>query len=115
MLNINPVVKSLIVSMFLASGACHAASKSASTKRAASTNHYIERTCTFGKYGPITVHEGGVKDTYITVKGKKYPSNGGGFFVTSNDDVNVAVMFDRKGNPSYQGEIPGRNCRVIHG
>lgn len=69
--------------------------------------------CTFGKYGPITIHEGGVKDTYILVQGKKYPSNGGGYLVQSNDDVNVGVIFDRKGNPSYQGVIPGRNCRVI--
>ena len=78
----------------------------------APAGHYIERTCTFGKYGPVTVHEGGIGHTYIVVRGKKYPSTDGENFVQSDDDDSVAVMFDRKGNLSYQGEVPGRNCHT---
>lgn len=78
----------------------------------APSGHYTEHTCTFGKYGPVTVHEGGIGNTYIVVHGKRYPSTGGENFVQSDADDSIAVMFDRKGNPSYRGEIPGRNCRV---
>jgi len=78
----------------------------------APTGHYVEHTCIFGKYGPVTVHQGGIGRTYIVVRGKRYPSTGGENFVQSDDDDSVAVMFDRKGKLSYQGEILGKNCRI---
>ena len=99
-------VKALVVSALLVTSAGCAAAKSARTE------HYTEHTCTFGKYGLVTVHEGGIGHTYIVVRGKRYPATGGENFVQSDDDDSVAVMFDRKGGLSYQGEIPGQNCRI---
>ncbi len=105
-------IKVVVIPMLLFSSACHVAVKSASTKRSEQSDNYTEHTCTFGKYGSITVHEGGIDDIYIVVNRKKYPSYGGENFVQSKDDIDVVMMFDRQGNPSYRGEIPGRNCRV---
>lgn len=63
-------IKFFIIPMLLVSSACHAAIKSASTNHDASAGHYTEYTCTFGKYGSVTTHVGGIRKTYITV-GKK--------------------------------------------
>ncbi len=103
-----------MISMLLVSGVGYAATRSTPVDRSASITHYTEHTCAFGQYGLVTVHEGGIGNTYIVVRGKRYPSTGGENFVQSNDDDNVAVMFDRKGNMSYRGEVPGRNCHVTH-
>ena len=108
-------IKALVIPMLLFSGACHAGAKAGSTKSLAPLGHYTEYTCTFGKYGSVTTHVGGIGRTYIIVNQKRYPSYGGEKFVQSNDDDNVVMMFDRKGNLSYKGDIPGRNCRVSHG
>ena len=78
----------------------------------AADGHYTEHTCSFGTYGPVTVHEGGIGRTYITVGGKDYPATGGENFVQSDADDSVAVTFDGKGGLFYRGEIPGRDCRV---
>ena len=99
-------IKTLIIlGLLVVSTGCAAASP-------APTGHYVEHTCTFGKYGPVTVHQGGIGRTYIVVRGKRYPSTGGENFVQNDDDDSVAVMFDREGKLSYQGEVPGKNCRI---
>ena len=98
----------MVAALLVTSVGCAAA-------KPASAGHYTEHTCNFGKYGQVTVHEGGIGHTYIVVRGKRYPSTGSENFVQSDEDDSIAVMFDRKGNPSYQGEIPGRNCRVARG
>ena len=108
----NLKTEAFLISMVLLSSAGRAATHSAATRQTSSSGHYIEYACTFGKYGPVVIHEGGVGTTYIVVHGKKYPSTGGEDFVQSDTDDGVAVMFDRRGNPSYRGEVPGRNCRV---
>lgn len=77
------------------------------------TGHYTEHVCDFGQHGLVTVHQGGFGKTYIVVRGKMHPSTGGGDFVQSDDDDSVAVTFDRKGIPYYQGETRGRKCRVV--
>jgi tellurite resistance-related uncharacterized protein len=102
-----PTISALL---FLSAGC--AAEAPASTKQADPSAHFTEHTCKFGKYGDVTIHEGGLKNTYIIVNGKKHPSTGGHDFIQSNNDDTVVVMFDLKGNPSYQGDIPGRDCRV---
>ena len=107
------MIKLLIIPIIFFSSACGGATKSFSTERSAPGNHYTEHTCLFGKYGYITVHEGGIDNTYIIVNQKRYASYGGENFVQSKDNVDVVMMFNRRGELSYQGEIAGRNCHVM--
>ena len=74
--------KALVIPALLASSAGCAADKPVSA------GHYVEHTCTFGQYGDVTVHEGGINDIYIVVHGKKYPASGGEDFVQSNGRQN---------------------------
>ncbi|WP_347091090.1 hypothetical protein [Sphingomonas parapaucimobilis] len=98
---------SIICALLIASASCVDA-------KPAAAGHYTEYTCTFGKYGRITVHKEGIDHTYIIVRGKKYPATGGVNFIASDDDDSVGVMFDRKGNLSYGSDgIPGKDCRTI--
>jgi len=78
----------------------------------ASNQHYKEYVCTFGSYGRIVIHQGGFGRTYIIVRGKKYPASGGMNFIQGDDDPDVVVMFDRKGNLYYKTTILGKDCKT---